>query len=502
VPHVGRMVFCLGDFDLGRPLSVSLQRRPPSVALSGRPRSVAALGGGCRDVAGPLQALRPVSHGRPPLGRRSSCRARTPHVMHTEEFASMSPTLTTSLRSCSVQGTLPSQEARQAFRNAFPLSATFRSTSARATPLSHTGTPSPWSMLRSDSPSRATPGLREATPSPWSMLRSDSPSRATPSLREAVLTPLVPLQTDSSLRTPSWHREAADLRPSSEPRLEARVPFRGGATPSSEVERAGSSFSGSVAGSAFQLASFRRNSYRSPASPEVPGDADTPSRRWWLESERRAGQISSRLRNAGGSSSSSDVSEEDLVPDRGRSAPNIVGDGGPFNVGNFRGVTSTAPRRRGHSNQKLSKEDLERHEAAVEQEFRLSTQHRDSSGTWLLAFLRHARSVPLQSLCAKIVGDDLGPGLAAFLQQEPSEYGLGAALDRADVPDGEYVFGPQRIRTLNGNEGWTVLADVAVSTPGNSSRASSDGESADGGWQHEEAIPELDMSDLAFTGRA
>jgi len=258
-----------------------------------------------------------------------------------------------------------------------------------------------------------------------------------------------------------------------------------------------------VAGSAFQLASFRRNNYLSPANPEVPEAVDSPSRRWWLDSERRAGQISglTRLRNAGGSSSDSDVAEEDLVPERGRSALSIFGeDSGPFNTGNFRGIAT--PHRRRHSNQQLSKEDLERHEAAVEQELKLSKRHQESSGTWLLAFLRHARSVPLQSLCAKIVGDDLGAGLAAFLQQEPSEYRLGAALDRWDVPDGEHVFGSKRVRAVGGNPGWTVLVDVAISTPGNSSLASLDQESSDGGREHEEAVTEWDVVDLAFTGRA
>jgi len=190
------------------------------------------------------------------------------------------------------------------------------------------------------------------------------------------------------------------------------------------------------------------------------------------------------------------------VPDHRSSALNIFGeDDGPFNIGNFRGITSSSRRHRRHSNQQLSKEDLERHEVAMEQEMRKSMRHQESTGTWLLAFLRHARSVPLQSLCAKIVGDDLGPGLAAFLQQEPSEHELGAALDRIDAPDGEYVFGSKRVRAVGGNPGWTVLADVVISTPGNSSRASSDAESADGGRQHE-AIADLEMGDLAFTGRA
>jgi hypothetical protein len=143
--------------------------------------------------------------------------------------------------------------------------------------------------------------LREGTPSPWPGLQSDSPSRA---------------------------------------------------APSREVERAASSFGGSVAGSAFQLASFRRNNYLSPANPEAPEAVDSPSRRqWWVDAERRAGQISGftrRIRNSDGSSSGSDVAAEDLVPDQDRrNALSILEDSGPFSIGNFRGMATPAtPHRR------------------------------------------------------------------------------------------------------------------------------------------------------------
>jgi len=276
--------------------------------------------------------------------------------MHTDEFAIVNPALTVSFRSSSAQGMLPLQEARQHFRNTFPISPTFRSTSARSTPLPHMGTPSPWPMLRSDSPSHVSPALREA----------------------------------------------ADFRPSSELRFEARIPFRGSATPSSEVERGGSSasgssafpmvveragsssFNGSVAGSAFQLASFRRNNYLSPATPEAPETVDSPSRRWWLDSERRAGQISglTRFRNAGGSSSGSDVAAEDLVPERGRSAMSIFGEDGPLNTGNFRGIATPHRRRLSPEPRYFVARFCSCFEAALEQELKLSKRHQDSSGTW------------------------------------------------------------------------------------------------------------------------
>uniref|UniRef100_A0A7S4T3P0 Uncharacterized protein n=1 Tax=Alexandrium monilatum TaxID=311494 RepID=A0A7S4T3P0_9DINO len=92
-----------------------------------------------------------------------------------------------------------------------------------------------------------------------------------------------------------------------------------------------------------------------------------------------------------------------------------------------------------------------------------------TDGEWLLDFKRHARTIPVKRLTARVFGNDIGPGVASFVGVEAgdnlSEASAGSILP-AHASRGLRVVGARRmvIRTSAGRRGFVIEDDASIYT--------------------------------------
>lgn len=98
-----------------------------------------------------------------------------------------------------------------------------------------------------------------------------------------------------------------------------------------------------------------------------------------------------------------------------------------------------------------------------------------SAGTWLQTFKATAQMVPVADAASRALGQDLGPGVAAFVGGEAvcsSSQNVGSDLDK-EIQNGHRVEGPKAMTFYgcvpHGRCGFLIEDNVSVSTPACSS---------------------------------
>lgn len=116
----------------------------------------------------------------------------------------------------------------------------------------------------------------------------------------------------------------------------------------------------------------------------------------------------------------------------------------------------------------VTAELLARHNAALARAGH--PQQAATAGNWLVEFLTRARSIPVEAVSQAILGTDLGPRVACYLDGlSPSEPGHATVADDC-WPDGKHVRGFKRVSRPvmigEGRAGFVDDDDASISTPG------------------------------------
>mmetsp|Transcript_118012 Transcript_118012/g.328904 ORF Transcript_118012/g.328904 Transcript_118012/m.328904 type:complete len:293 (-) Transcript_118012:99-977(-) len=161
---------------------------------------------------------------------------------------------------------------------------------------------------------------------------------------------------------------------------------------------------------------------------------------------------------------------------------------------------------------KLTAAQLEQSNASFESK----VDRPGNAGEWLWNFKAMAKSMPVKSLVACVLGDDLGPDVASFVGADglaTSSELSAATLDACDAPYGQHVLGSMRFRLPaspdSGRAGFLLEEEVSIPTPGSSwpsygisgsAAVSEAGDETGGSWWL--APPDVDCPDMEEFGVA